>query len=110
MNRGEIWNVNFNPANGDEIQKTRPAIIISSDEIKGLKLKAIIPILEVRKPQSRHIKIIKSKSNGLAKDSHADTFQIKSVSTDRFVKKMGVLTEEELADIGAMAMLVLGLL
>ena len=29
--RGEIWLVNLDPTVGAEIQKTRPAIIISSD-------------------------------------------------------------------------------
>jgi mRNA interferase MazF len=31
VKRGEIWQVNFNPAKGSEIQKQRPAVVISSD-------------------------------------------------------------------------------
>ena len=31
MKRGEVWWVQFDPAVGSEIQKTRPAIIISND-------------------------------------------------------------------------------
>ena len=31
MKRGEVWWVNFDPAVGGEIQKTRPAIIVSND-------------------------------------------------------------------------------
>ena len=31
MRRGEVWWVDFDPSLGGEIQKTRPAIIISND-------------------------------------------------------------------------------
>lgn len=31
MKRGEVWWVSFNPAIGGEIQKRRPAIIVSND-------------------------------------------------------------------------------
>jgi len=31
MNRGEVWWVNFDPSAGGEIQKKRPAVIISND-------------------------------------------------------------------------------
>lgn len=31
MKRGEVWWVNFNPSIGGEMQKTRPAIIVSND-------------------------------------------------------------------------------
>jgi len=31
MRRGEVWWVNFDPSIGGEIQKKRPAVIISND-------------------------------------------------------------------------------
>lgn len=31
MNRGEVWWVNFDPSLGGEIQKRRPALIVSND-------------------------------------------------------------------------------
>lgn len=31
MNRGEVWWVDFDPSRGGEIQKKRPAVIISND-------------------------------------------------------------------------------
>lgn len=31
MLRGEVWWVEFDPAVGSEIQKTRPAVIVSND-------------------------------------------------------------------------------
>jgi mRNA interferase MazF len=31
MKRGEVWWVRFDPAVGSEVQKTRPAVIVSND-------------------------------------------------------------------------------
>jgi mRNA interferase MazF len=31
MNRGEVWWINFDPAVGGEVRKTRPAVIVSRD-------------------------------------------------------------------------------
>jgi mRNA interferase MazF len=31
MKRGEVWWINFDPAVGGEIQKKRPAVIVSND-------------------------------------------------------------------------------
>ncbi len=44
--RGEIWLVNLDPTVGAEIQKTRPAIVISSDYIGKLPLKLMVPITD----------------------------------------------------------------
>ena len=48
--RGEIWLVDFDPAVGAEIQKIRPAAVISLDTIGRLPLRLIVPITDW-KPQ-----------------------------------------------------------
>ena len=45
------------------------------------------------------IKIIPNQINGLIKDSTADCFQIRSVSQERFIKKLGKVSENILDDI-----------
>ena len=45
MKRGEVWWVTFDPAVGSEIQKTRPAIIVSNDAAnRNLKRVVVIPL------------------------------------------------------------------
>lgn len=46
MRRGQVWLYNSNPTVGDEIGKTRPAVIVNNDEIGTLQLKIIVPITE----------------------------------------------------------------
>ena len=45
MNRGEVWWVRFGPSVGEEMQKVRPAIIISNDASnKHLRRLQVIPL------------------------------------------------------------------
>ena len=45
MKRGEVWWVAFDPAVGIEIQKTRPAIIVSNDSAnRNLKRVVVVPL------------------------------------------------------------------
>jgi mRNA interferase MazF len=45
MKRGEVWWVAFDPAVGSEIQKTRPAIIVSNDSAnRNLKSVVVVPL------------------------------------------------------------------
>jgi mRNA interferase MazF len=47
-------------------------------------------------------------SNGLTKESGADGFQVKSVSEGRFVERLGVLSEEQVAEVAAAIALCVG--
>jgi mRNA interferase MazF len=100
--RGEIWLVRFNPTVGDEIQKTRPAIVISSDHIGGLDLRLVVPITGDKPafaPIPWLIKLKPSSQNGLSKDSVANPLQTRSVSRQRFAKCLGQISEAEIAAI-----------
>jgi len=45
------------------------------------------------------IKIEPNNKNGLTKDSSADCFQVRSVSQDQFVKRLGELTDSVMDEI-----------
>ncbi len=110
MNRGEIWLINFDPTLGAEIKKTRPAIIVSSDTIGKLPLKVIVPVTDWKSTYSSvswQVRLTPSSGNGLSKISAADTFQIRSVSHQRFIRKLGNLSSIDLAEITKALALVL---
>lgn len=110
MRLGEVWMVNFNPTQGDEISKVRPAVIISSNSINKLRVKIVVPITDVNKPKHWHSKLIPTNENGLIKVSYADCHQIKSVSINRFTKKLGKLSEMDMSEVQITTMKVLELL
>jgi mRNA interferase MazF len=102
MKRGEIWLVNLDPTIGSEIQKTRPAVIISSDLVGILPLKVIVPLTEWKDRYANAswmVRIDPDEQNGLSKSSTADGLQIRSVSVQRLVKKVGILSSLQVAQI-----------
>jgi mRNA interferase MazF len=102
MLRGEVWRINLDPTIGAEIRKTRPVIIVNDDDIGILPLKIIVPITDWKVRYDLAVwmtKIEPNNRNGLSKTSAADAFQIRSVSQDRFVQKLGKVSVEELAEI-----------
>lgn len=100
--RGEVWLVNFDPTLGTEIQKIRPAAVISSNEIGALPIKLVAPITDWKDRYFRnlwHVRIDPTVDNGLSKSSSVDTLQLRGVDTQRFIKKLGVLSPDEISSI-----------
>jgi len=100
--RGEIWLVRFNPQVGAEIEKMRPAVVVSIDAVGRLPLRIVVPVTAwsndyVQTPWMIHLK--PTAANGLTKESSADAFQVKSVSLRRFDRRLGRVTAEQLDDI-----------
>jgi len=92
MKQGEVWLINLDPTVGSEIKKTRPAVIVSDDALGKLPLKVIVPITDWKERYSIApwmVKIEPNTKNGLTKSSSADCFQVRSVSQERFVKRIG---------------------
>ncbi|MGE5448965.1 MAG: type II toxin-antitoxin system PemK/MazF family toxin [Bacteroidales bacterium] len=102
MKQSDIWLINLDPTIGAEIQKTRPAIIVNDDSLGKLPLKIIVPITDWKDRYEIApwmIKIEPNKMNGLTKDSSADCFQIRSISEQRFIKKLGVVSDSIMEEI-----------
>lgn len=94
-NRGEIWLINLDPTLGSEINKTRPAVIISrSDYNKVAETLTIIPISSGRFMSSFHTRL-----SGLKKQSHAVIPQVRVATKKRFIKKIGKAEKKEMEEI-----------
>ncbi len=110
MLRGEIWRINLSPTIGAEIRKTRPVIIVNADEIGILPLKVIVPLTDWKERYGEAVwmtKIEPNAENYLSKTSAADAFQVRSVSKERFVEKLGKVSEDQLAEISEALAIVL---
>lgn len=102
MKRGEIWLVNLDPTIGSEIKKTRLSVIINSDLVGVLPLKVVVPLTDWKdrySPAIWMVKIEPDDQNGLSKPSAADALQIRSVSEQRLVKRVGILSSFQIAQI-----------
>ncbi len=106
--RGEIWEVKFDPVIGQEVSKIRPAVVMSVDSIGRLALRIVVPVTEWNLRYSQWawmVPLVPTTKNGLTKKSAADGFQVKSVSLDRFDQKIGVLMAHKVKDIAAAVVL-----
>ena len=104
MKQGQIWEINLSPTVGAEIKKKRPAVIISDDAIGVLPLRVIVPITEWKNNFYGAVWMVKidpNEYNNLEKTSAIDCFQIRSISTSRFLKKNGDVSSKILNEIKA---------
>lgn len=102
MKQSEIWLINLDPTTGAEIKKTRPAVVINDNSLGKLPLKIIVPISDWKEkykiaPWMVYLK--PDTTNNLTKESVADCFQIRSISEERFIKKIGRISSVNLEEI-----------
>ena len=104
--------VNLSPTVGAEITKTRPCVIVSSNEIGILPLKVIAPITDY-KPRYDSIPWMVELSpdgiNNLSKRSVLDLFQLRSVSQVRLIKNTGKVGKDEFQKILEATKIVFGI-
>ena len=89
INRFEIYLVKLNPTVGSEIQKTRPCIVISPNEMNILKTVIVAPLTS-----KGFDFIIRPKINFQEKDGLILLDQIRAVDKSRLIKKIGTIEEE----------------
>ena len=100
MNQGEIWHTNLNPVKGSEQSGMRPAVIVSGS-VANIHLNAVIccPLTTKVKNYKGKVVLKPNISNKLTKASEILTFHICSISKARLVRKIGVISKEELQQI-----------
>ncbi len=97
VKRFEIYLVRLNPTVGSEIQKTRPCIIVSPNEMNVLKTVIVAPMTSKGFDFVFRPKIKFEKKDGLVLLD-----QIRTVDKTRLVKKIGTVDKKTSQDISKM--------
>jgi len=96
VSRFQVWLVNLNPTKGKEINKTRPCVVISPDEMSALSTVLVAPMTTKGfEFPSRITCDFKSKRGLILLD------QMRAVDKTRLVKNLGTInqnTQQELCD------------
>lgn len=112
MKQGEIWLINLEPTLGAEIKKTRPCVIVNDDSIGILPLKVAAPVTDFKEKYENvpwMIKLIPDSSNKLKKASVIDTFQVRCVSEERLIKRIGEISEDDIFKVNQALKVVFGM-
>jgi mRNA interferase MazF len=94
--RGEVWWIDFNPSVGGEIQKTRPAIIVSNNAFNKIMNRVqVVPTTSNTSkcfPCEAYVEI-----DGKMSKAMAD--QLSTVSKVRLKTRIGQISEQNMFDV-----------
>jgi mRNA interferase MazF len=105
MRRGDIYQVDFEPARGAEANKARPAIIVSHNALNeavdelGYGVITVVPLTSNTKRILQFQTLLRADETGLAFDSKAQTELVRALSVERFIHRVGGLNAERLSRV-----------
>ena len=90
VNRFDVYLINLDPTVGSEIQKTRPCVIISPDEMnRHIRTVIVAPMTTTGKEYPTRITCEFKKKKG-----HIVLDQIRTIDKTRLIKNLGALDSE----------------
>jgi mRNA interferase MazF len=100
MERGDVFLVNLDPVVGSEVGKTRPAIVLQNDLAnRSSPTVTVIPISSQLERLFPFQVRIPAGEGGLRRESKALCEQIRTLSRERLLERLGRLSAERLMEI-----------
>ncbi len=105
MLRGEIWQVDLDPARGSEANKRRPAVVVSNDRANaaatrlGRGVVTVVPVTSNVDTIYPFQVLLSAATSGLDVDSKAQAEQVRSVATQRLLRRLGQVSPTELSTL-----------
>jgi len=91
-----VWWVQLDPTRGSEIQKTRPCIVLTTDVV-NVRRRTVVIVPLSSSPRASPPLLIGVQSVGTPAVAVLD--QIRAVTKERFERKLGSISNEELEAI-----------
>jgi len=106
LRRGDVWLVSFDPSLGGEVQKTRPAVILSNDTANALLNRVqVVPISsQVSRlyPAEAYVDVAGERRKAMAD-------QITTISKRRLLRQLGTLSKENVEAVARVVCIQLSL-
>jgi mRNA interferase MazF len=97
MKKGELWLANLNPKIGQEQSGLRPIVIVSGNAMNAhFDLVITCPLSSKIKNFIGDVILTPSPSNGLTLESEILVFQIRSISKNRLITRIGQISSTEM--------------
>jgi mRNA interferase MazF len=99
---GSIWLVSFDPSIGTEIQKTRPAIIISGTAFNQRRKVTVLPITSSSPDRALLpvvVPVAPTNENGLTTDSFIVCIDPMTFDKRRLIRQLGVLEQASIKQV-----------
>ncbi len=111
VTRGDIYLVEFDPAVGSEIAKTRPAIVLQNDTANRYSPITIVAAITSKFDDNLYPTevLIRSGEAGLKQDSVVALNQIRTIDKARIIKRIGKVTSFTLKRIDVALKISVGL-
>lgn len=94
ISRFDIWLVQLDPTKGSEIQKTRPCVVISPNEMSALKTSIVAPMTSKGFIFPTRIQFTFKEKEGLILLD-----QLRTVDKSRLIRKLGVIPKNVQVEI-----------
>lgn len=99
--RGEVFLVNFDPAMGSEIRKTRPALILQNDVANRYSAVTIVAAISSKfdmPPYPTEV-LVKAPEGGLVLDSVVVLNQVRTIDKRRLLKRLGSVKHDTMVKV-----------
>ncbi|MEV6164136.1 type II toxin-antitoxin system PemK/MazF family toxin [Streptomyces sp. NPDC052052] len=107
MRRGDIYLIDYEPVRGSEANKARPSVIVSNDGANAAVARTgrgVITVAPLTSNTSRVYPfqvLLRAAESGLPKDSKVQCEQVRAMARERFLKRVGAVPRQRMAEIDA---------
>ncbi len=108
--RGEVWLANLDPTQGREQAGVRPCLVFSVDRFNQspFGLVVVVPITSTQRGWQTHVEV-KPPEGGLKNVSYIKCEDIRSMSTERLIKRLDSVSSQTMAATEGRVRVILGL-